>query len=193
MGHYSPRALGGTVTCTTANYYIQESSNNSTWTNIASGSTSTKRYLRVFEIRDYTITAYQATLAGQTRYWTTFYNPNFNCQLPAGAQAFTMKDDHALYRVGDGSIIPANCAVVIIADTAELTLTSTDSSATPESGNILLGVSADTKASTLLTPAVPGSNLYLTAVYVLSRDSDGNFGFFKFSGTIPANKAYYVE
>ena len=139
-----------------------------------------------------TITARQVSFAGQTRYWTTFYNPNFNCQLPAGAQAFTMKDDYALYRVGDGSIIPANCAVVIIADTAELTLTSTDSSATPEYGNILKGVSADTEASTLLTPVVPGSNIYLTAVYVLSRDSDGNFGFFKFSGTIPAGKAYYV-
>lgn len=41
------------------------------------------------------ITARQAAFAGQSRYWTTFYHPSANYQLPAGAQAFTMGADHA--------------------------------------------------------------------------------------------------
>ncbi len=143
-----------------------------------------------------TVTACQASFAGQTRYWTTFYHPSFNYLLPAGAQAFTVKEDHALYRIGDGSIIPANCAVVIIADAAELTLVMTESSATPEEGNILRGIAVDTEAVNLLsgTGTVIGDQIvYLNAVYVLSRYSDGRFGFFQYSGTIPANKAYFVD
>lgn len=124
------------------------------------------------------LTARQATYAGQTRYWATFYHPNYNYKLPAGAQAFTMDTAHALYCVGDGSIVPAGCAVVIVADAASLTLTMTGSSATPKDGNILQGTSTATAA-----PA---------KAYVLSKEGE-TFGFFKFTGTIPANKAYYVE
>ena len=125
-----------------------------------------------------TLTAHQATLADQTRYWATFYHPTANYLLPAGAQAFTMGSDHALYRVGGGSIIPAGCAVVIMADTSELTLTATGLSATPEDGNILQGTSAATAAP--------------SGARVLSQVGE-TFGFFQFTGTIPANKAYYVE
>ena len=42
-------ALSGTVTCTAENYVIQESSNKTTWSNLASGSTSEKPYVRVIE------------------------------------------------------------------------------------------------------------------------------------------------
>ena len=131
-----------------------------------------------------TITAREAGFANQTRYWTTFFHPTLNYQLPAGAQAFTMKEDKALYRVGDGTVIPANCAVVIMADSASLTLTATDATATPESGNILRGESAATSASSLVT----GNQ----RVYVLSA-SGGAVGFFEYTGEIPAGKAYYVE
>jgi hypothetical protein len=124
------------------------------------------------------LTAHQATYADQTRYWTTFYHPNYNYQLPAGAQAFTMDSEHALYRVGDGSIIPAGCAVVIVSDASELTMTMTGSGATPKEGNILRGTSAAT--------AAPAN------AYVLSKEGE-TFGFFKYTGEIPANKAYYVE
>ncbi len=43
-------ALGSTVTCTAATHVIQESSNNKTWSNLASGSTSDKQYVRVIPL-----------------------------------------------------------------------------------------------------------------------------------------------
>ena len=88
-----------------------------------------------------------------------------------------MKTDKALYRVGDGSVIPAGCAVIVVADRATLTLRQTSATATPEPGNVLIGTDS-------------ASNL--NDVFVLSKVGD-NFGFYKFSGTIPANKVYYVE
>lgn len=124
------------------------------------------------------ITAGEATLGGQTRYWTTFYHPSWNFQLPEGAQAFTMKADKSLYRVGDGSIIPADCAVVILANSASLALTATDESATAESGNILKGTQSETSAP--------------ENAHVLSQEN-GVIGFYGYSGMIPANKAYYEE
>ena len=125
-----------------------------------------------------TLTANQATLAGQTRYWTTFYHPHWSYELPAGAQAFILKSDKALYRLGDGSIVPAGCAVVIMSDSASIEITLTDANAPAVSGNILLGTTA--------TAAAPSN------AHVLSK-VDSNFGFFGFTGEIPANKAYYVE
>ena len=139
--------------------------------------------------------AHEAIAEGQTRYWTTFYHPDFNYQLPAGALAFTMKSDKVLYCVGTGSVIPSGCAVVIMTDASALTnitsgsgtltLTKTTETATPESGNILSGKSSATAVSDVVT----GSQ----KVYILGKKSS-TFGFFQFSGsTIPSNKAYYVE
>ena len=125
------------------------------------------------------LTAGEATLGGQTHYWTTFFHPSWNYRLPEGAQAFTMKDDKALYRVEDGRIIPAGCPVVIMADSASLTLTVTEESATPESGNILQG--------TLDETPTPNDAHVLSLV-------NGVIGFYRYSGGfIPANKAYYEE
>lgn len=132
----------------------------------------------VAPVASYAISAHQATLAGQTRYWTTFYHPAANYLLPAGAQAFFMKNDKALYRLGNGSIIPADCAVMIMAESASVTLTATDASVPSVAGNILHGTSAATTA-----PA---------GAHVMSKVSD-TFGFFEYSGEIPAGKAYYVE
>ena len=133
------------------------------------------------------LTARKACLAGQERYWTTFYHPGNNYFLPASAQAFIMKNDMILYRVGDGRIIPAGCAVIIMADASAmygilagsgyLVLTATSADAPSVSGNILQGTSS--------AATVPGA-------YVLSKVSD-NFGFYEYTGEIPANKAYYVE
>ena len=131
------------------------------------------------------VSAHQATLAGQAHYWATFYHPSWNYSLPAGAQAFILKPDKALYRVGDGGIIPAGCAVVIMADAESVTLTVTGAAAPSVSDNILQGVSADTAKASLAT----GSQ----QVHVLGQSGE-TFGFFEFSGTtVPANKAYYVE
>ena len=126
------------------------------------------------------LTANQATFAGQAHYWTTFYHPNWNYTLPTSTQAFYMKDDHALYRVGDGSIIPAGCAVVIMADSASIELTATSAPAPSVTGNILQGTSTATTA-----PA---------GAHVMSQVGT-TFGFFEYAGTdpIPANKAYYVQ
>ena len=123
------------------------------------------------------ITARQASFAGQARYWATFYHPTWSYRLPAGAQAFTMDNTHALYRVGDGSIIPADCAVIIMADSADITLNVTSATAPSVSGNILQGTSAEATKS---------------GVFVMSKVGN-EFGFFNFTGTVPANKAYYVE
>ena len=125
-----------------------------------------------------TITANQATLAGQTRYWTTFYHPSWSYTLPAGAQAFILKSDKVLYRVGDGTMVPANCAVVIMSDSASITLTATNADVPAVSGNILRGTSSKKGAP--------------SGTHVLSKVSE-TFGFFGFTGNIPANKAYYVE
>ena len=131
------------------------------------------------------ITAHSAGFAGQTHYWTTFYHNTINYKLPAGAKAFTMKSDKALYLVGDGSVIPAGCAVIIMADTETIPLTVTYETATQESGNILKGVVADTAKTDLTT----GSE----KVCVMGK-SGSTFGFFEFSGTtVPANKAYYLK
>ena len=48
-------ALGSTVTCTAATHVIQESINNSTWSNLASGSTSNKQFVRVLPLTPLTL------------------------------------------------------------------------------------------------------------------------------------------
>jgi hypothetical protein len=90
-GGTKAKALGGTVTCTAARYVIQESNDNSTWNILASGSTSTKSYMRVFETTPLTlyddadntsaITAaavdgefYTVTLDGRTLYRDGYWN-----------------------------------------------------------------------------------------------------------------------
>ena len=135
------------------------------------------------------IQAHSATYAGQTHYWATFFSNEGNYRLPAGAQAFTINrsksNDKAMYRLGDGSVIPAGCAVVIMADMETIHLTLTDATATPQADNKLLGVGTDTAKASLIT----GNK----KVYVMGV-SGGIFGFHVFSGTtVPANKAFYVE
>ena len=93
---YGGAALGCTVTCTAATHIIQESSNSSTWSNLASGSTSDKQYVRVIPLTPLTLydnadntTAiteaaadgkpYTVTLDGRTLYkdgdWNTIVLP----------------------------------------------------------------------------------------------------------------------
>lgn len=169
------KAFGGIVTCI-AGYIIQEYGSG-TWTNVASGSTCSSQMLRVMRIDNMTLIARQAVFSGQTRYWSTFYHPDYSYLLSSGAQAFTMGSDHALYRIGDGSIVPAGCAVVVMSDSASLTLTAISAAVPSVTGNILRGT---TNAANKL------------GVYVMSQ-VNGTFGFFEYTGEIPANKAYYVE
>lgn len=120
------------------------------------------------------------------RYWATFYTAAAHYALPEGAQAFTMGSDNKLYRVGaDGSVIPAGKAVVIIADTQNLTLSVKNAKAdvTLHGGtNILLGSDS----------AVSVSGITSGTPYVLGIVG-GKIGFYKFTGeSIPERKAYYV-
>ena len=131
--------------------------------------------------------AHAATLNGVSRYWTTFYHGKSAYQLPAGAQAFYMKEDKSLYLLGtDGSVIPAMTPVIIMSEAASISLQkmATAPSITV-SGNILQGTDANKNVSHYY-------NSMEKNAYVLSKVGDV-FGFFKFSGTIPANKAYFIS
>lgn len=151
-----------------------------------------------------TMPAYDVTLAivvGSVRaflkdghYWATYYNGSSRKILPAGATAYTMDSNKHLYRLGtDGSVIPAGVAVVIMADSDTIELTSSDdTSAVTDNapgGNILRGSDTAVTVSSLYgigTPYVLGSR-YST------NTNTYELGFLQFSGkSIPANRAYYV-
>ncbi len=138
----------------------------------------------------FTIPANQAALNGVTKFWATFYHPLGNYQLPDGAMALTMDSNKQLFVVGNGNIVPAATAVVIMADASaldangKLVLTETTETATPVEGNKLEG----TSAATATTNLVSGTQ----KVYVLSKVGE-DFGFFQFEGTLTANKAYFID
>lgn len=130
------------------------------------------------------ITAYAGTVSGVTRYWATFYNRTLNYRLPAGAQAFTMDEEHHLYRVGtDGRIIPKNTAVVILAESSVIPLTVTSDTADIHGTNILRGGPV-----TLTDGKVDGKTPYVLGI------NNSVLGFYPFiGGKIPAQKAYYLQ
>lgn len=137
------------------------------------------------------LTLSMGTKDGVTRYWGTFYEEWARYILPEGAEAFTMDSSKNLYRVGtDGSVIPAGTAVVIVADTASIQLTATDSTEpiTLNSGtNILQGSNA---AVSLTAGEIDGKTAYVMGLV----GNPAVLGFYPFTGpAIPANKAYYVE
>ena len=120
------------------------------------------------------------------RYWATFFSSS-RYTLSEGAAAYTMNASNQLYRLGsDGSIIPANTAVIIISDTADITLTKDNGeSAVAVNGgaNILLG--SDSPVAKYTLPS--GKKAYVLGVY------SATMGFYEFTGDgIPANKAYYL-
>ena len=135
------------------------------------------------------LTLVQGTKDGITAYWGTYYGIQ-RYTLPEGAAAYTMDNSKNLYRLGaDGRTIPANTAVVIIADKADITLTKDDDDTTitdhAPGGNQLQGTVSAVSVSDL--PAGKSA-------YVLSVDSSGAIGFRQYTATqIPANKAYYLQ
>lgn len=119
------------------------------------------------------------------RYWATFFNGSARYVLPEGAKAYTMDSNNQLYRLGDdGSVVPAGTAVVVIADSASITLTKSDDDSEVNingSTNILQGSNSPVEVSGLSgTPYVLGIK-------------NGKVGFYHYKGSsIPAIKAYYV-
>ena len=128
------------------------------------------------------ITAHQASFNGITKYWATFFHPNNNYRLSEGSQAFYIKEndtDNALYLVGDdGSIIPFKAPVIIMSDTDKIVLYKSNEPAIAPDDNKLIGTNVSKEVSD---------------VYVLSAGDDGKLGFYKFTGEIPAHRAYYVD
>ena len=124
-----------------------------------------------------------ASLLNRERYWTTFYTAYQSFKLSAGVLAFTMDEKGALFVVGNGNIVPAGCAVVLMAEPSVVkkgTLRTTGENATPAVGNVLKG--SDTEESVSSGTA-----------YVLGVDEKGEIGFCLAGSSVPANKAYIVK
>ena len=119
---------------------------------------------------------------GDGVYWATFFDASASYTLSEGAKAFTMNASNELYQLGEGDVIPANTAVVILSDVPTVTLTTNEDNVTISAvggGNILQG--SNTPVST-----VSGTPYVLGIV-------GGQLGFYEFTGdSIPAYKAYYV-
>ena len=132
-------------------------------------------------------------------FWATFYCERARYTLPEGAQAYTMDAEHHLYRLGtDGLIIPANTAVIIIADSEEVTLTKTDDTSeitdNAPGGNILNGSDREVSLDEDGKVPVPASDPAATGIPYVLGVVDGKLGFYQYTySAIPANKAYYVQ
>jgi hypothetical protein len=130
----------------------------------------------------------QGTKDGVTAYWGTFYDGTHRYTLPAGAAAYTMDSEYKLYRLGtDGRTIPAGVAVVIIAASADVTLTLDGGSSAitdhATGGNILHGSDS----------AVTVSGLSGTPYVLSASGSPAAIAFRRFTGAaIPGGKAYYL-
>lgn len=125
------------------------------------------------------------TLGADGHYYATFYSSS-RYTLSEGATAYTMNSSNQLYRLGtDGSVVEDE-AVIIISDSADITLTkSGESGAIAVHGgeNILLG--SDSPVASYTLPS--GKKAIVLGVY------STNLGFYEFTGDgIPANKAYYL-
>ena len=124
-------------------------------------------------------------------YYSTFFNSTQKYALPNdGTKAFVAKingeGNMAMTPIADGDqIIPANTAVILQSPTGSFSLTPSDGDAvsfTP-SDNQLLGVDEATAAQ---------PNCYVLSGHSTDNNVTG-VGFYAFSGTIPAHKAYLIN
>lgn len=118
-------------------------------------------------------------------YYSTFFDSSRKFTLPAGTEAYvaTISGEDMIMNkvVNGGEVLPANTPVILKSNVASLSLTPTDDAAvTISAENALHGVDEATA-----TPA---------NCYVLSGHSTDNsvtgVGFYQFSGTLAAHKAY---
>lgn len=134
--------------------------------------------------------AVSATIFGESKYVTTFYNGVLDYQLPEGAKAYTASLDGAtviFHLIGDdGSVIPHGTAAIVVADAASIALNSLPSTTVAAfAGSVLQGSDFDV---TVTAGKVEGKIPYVLNI------SGGVLGFYKFTGaTIPAGKAYYLK
>lgn len=118
-------------------------------------------------------------------FYSTFFDSSRRFTLPAGTEAYvaTISGEDMIMNkvVNGGEVLPANTPVILKSNSASLSLTPTDDAAvTISAENALHGVDEATDA-----PA---------NCYVLSGKSADNsvtgVGFYQFSGTLAAHKAY---
>ena len=118
--------------------------------------------------------------------WSTFYSGVANYQLPEGATAYTaIVCDGALHLHELGSVIPKECAVIIVSNgEGQLTMEKTDETGDAVSENDLRGADTETLTSS-----------YGGTVYVMgtSTEAGTDFGFHRYTGyELPAGKAFLV-
>jgi len=120
-------------------------------------------------------------------YYSTHYNETQKYQLPVGTEAYAATisgSDMNLTKVADGGqVIPANTALILKSNAASVDLIPTDAAAvTISASNELRGTDSE--------KAAPAN------CYVLSGHSTDNsitgVGFYAFSGTLAAHKAYLI-
>ncbi|MBO6306728.1 MAG: hypothetical protein J6M55_04400 [Paludibacteraceae bacterium] len=118
-------------------------------------------------------------------YYSTFYDSEKKYQLPAGTEAYVAElntNELLMTKIAEnGQVIPAGNAVILKSEAASVDLIATDDAPVSFSAtNHLHGVDSET--------AAPDN------CYVLSGHSTDNsvtgVGFYEFTGTIPAHKAY---
>ena len=119
-------------------------------------------------------------------YYNTFYHGSVAYELPTGVEAYTAKlsgSDLILTKVAQaGQTLPANTAVILKSSVASYEMTPSEETPVTVGENDLQGVDAATAApSNCYVLSGPNSTNGLTEV-----------GFYTFSGTLGAHKAYLV-
>ena len=134
-----------------------------------------------------TVAAKEATVGGQTNYWTTLYrgDAGFAINAEENACAYTATvsgTEITLHRLG--KVIPKGTAVIIVGADESIGMTTTNAEAEYTVDNDLHGVDVATPLSSVM------STYSADAILVLSN-KNGNFGFHELATTnVPARKAF---
>ena len=136
------------------------------------------------------LSASPATIFGEAKYVTTFFNGTIDYLLSPGAKAYTASISGTtvlFHQIGDdGSVIPHGTAAIIVSESASIPLTQLASTnVTAHAGSVLRGSDVDVE--------VPAGKVSGMTPYVLGI-SGNTLGFYIFNGsTIPAGKAFYLK
>ena len=119
-------------------------------------------------------------------YYSTFYHSSKAYVLPSGVEAYTAQlsgSDLILTKIAQaGDVLPYGTAVILKSSVEQFEMTPSDASPVTVGGNDLQGVDAATAAP---------SNCYVLSGKA-SDNSVTGVGFYQFSGTLGAHKAYMV-
>lgn len=121
--------------------------------------------------------------SGSGAYWTTFYNENYGFTADTNTTIYkgAVNSDKSKVELTAVTAIPKDNAAVLKSSAETITLTLYGSASADFSDNALLG-----SKSEMAAPA---------NTYCLSNETTGSargVGFYKFTETIPANRAYLV-